>query len=289
MFNRVLKLWTKGDDVRTLQRILNIDGHGLSIDGSFGYGTRSAVMEFQRKYGLSADGYVGKNTSIKLQELLNRKYDIQWYNKYIQVISFKKEDVEYFDLINSVTNVETLPKMYKRQVIKPTLLFNGGLFDTRTGASASQFKDDGKLIASGYYSPWGLYINKDKDVSFKMNDKNSYEFLGFSPTMILNGEIIKDTKGLDSGFINNRHPRTAFAESKDSYHIIMVHGRRSWLGHKGMSIPELASFCKNTLKAINAGNFDGGGSCMLLDEKGRYLNKYLEVRGVDNAVGIFLK
>ena len=52
-----LKLWCKGNDVRTLQSKLN-----LTPDGIFGPKTESAVKEFQKKNGLTADGIVGFNT-----------------------------------------------------------------------------------------------------------------------------------------------------------------------------------------------------------------------------------
>ena len=52
-----IKLGSKGEDVKVLQKILN-----LEVDGKFGIRTDKAVREFQIKNNLIADGIVGNNT-----------------------------------------------------------------------------------------------------------------------------------------------------------------------------------------------------------------------------------
>lgn len=59
----------KDDKVRVLQELLKGRGYDLGTygaDGDFGGATRSAVVAFQVRSGLSADGIVGKNTWSKL-------------------------------------------------------------------------------------------------------------------------------------------------------------------------------------------------------------------------------
>lgn len=52
-----------GDDVRAVQRRLNVEGYNCgTVDGSFGKKTDAAVREFQSARGLKADGIVGKKT-----------------------------------------------------------------------------------------------------------------------------------------------------------------------------------------------------------------------------------
>ncbi len=59
----VLRQGSKGDEVREVQRRLKLWGYyNGSVDGVFGAGTRSAVIYFQKKNGLKADGVVGKST-----------------------------------------------------------------------------------------------------------------------------------------------------------------------------------------------------------------------------------
>jgi len=59
----VLKLGSRGPEVRRLQELLEI-----GVDGSFGRDTEKAVRNFQRHNGLSADGICGLATWAKLLE-----------------------------------------------------------------------------------------------------------------------------------------------------------------------------------------------------------------------------
>lgn len=63
-----IKYGSKGDDVTALQQMLSFCGSTVSVDGIFGNGTRSAVVAFQNKHGLKADGIVGPKTWAALDE-----------------------------------------------------------------------------------------------------------------------------------------------------------------------------------------------------------------------------
>ena len=52
----------KGDATREIQTGLNFLGYGLEVDGRFGPRTTAAVIDFQSKNGLNADGVVGEYT-----------------------------------------------------------------------------------------------------------------------------------------------------------------------------------------------------------------------------------
>lgn len=59
----VLKTGAKGGEVKEVQRRLKNWGYyNGEIDGIFGTATKEAVIKFQRKNGLTADGVVGKAT-----------------------------------------------------------------------------------------------------------------------------------------------------------------------------------------------------------------------------------
>lgn len=65
----VLKKGSKGEQVKTLQRLLLAFGYklgGYGADGSFGNATDADVRAFQKAKGLSVDGCVGQNTWNKL-------------------------------------------------------------------------------------------------------------------------------------------------------------------------------------------------------------------------------
>lgn len=68
---RTLKKGCKGDDVKELQENLNkVIKAGLSVDGSFGSLTDSAVRKFQEEYGLEVDGSFGHKSREKMQKCL---------------------------------------------------------------------------------------------------------------------------------------------------------------------------------------------------------------------------
>ena len=64
-----LRKGSTGAEVKELQRLLNLAGAGLTVDGDFGTKTHNAVIKFQKDNGLEVDGIVGSNTWVKLKAL----------------------------------------------------------------------------------------------------------------------------------------------------------------------------------------------------------------------------
>ena len=64
----ILKLGSRGNEVRALQEKLN-----LKADGIFGPLTEEAVKDFQRSNGLEVDGIVGANTLSKLNLSVSKR------------------------------------------------------------------------------------------------------------------------------------------------------------------------------------------------------------------------
>jgi hypothetical protein len=58
----------RGDDVMAIQQRLHAAGAAIDVDGLYGRGTRTAVVDFQKRSGLEADGIVGQATWGRLFE-----------------------------------------------------------------------------------------------------------------------------------------------------------------------------------------------------------------------------
>ena len=62
----IVKAPAKGENVRTVQYLLDAPGTSVAVDGIFGPKTTAAVKSFQKAHGLTADGIVGNQTWPKL-------------------------------------------------------------------------------------------------------------------------------------------------------------------------------------------------------------------------------
>jgi len=59
----VLRKGSKGEQVKTLQRLLNAIGYNCgTVDGDFGAKTETALKKFQKARGLTQDGVCGQAT-----------------------------------------------------------------------------------------------------------------------------------------------------------------------------------------------------------------------------------
>lgn len=86
----LLKKGSRGNDVRTLQKLLN-----LQVDGIFGILTEEAVIDFQKENGLKADGIVGDTTWAKLTDNSTLKVSKRIINEVIVHCTATKEGQHY--------------------------------------------------------------------------------------------------------------------------------------------------------------------------------------------------
>ena len=101
-----LRLGTAGNDVAFIQRRLNriaVNYPAIPkispIDGIFGIETENAVREFQRVFGLTADGIVGKATWYRIQYI---------YNAVKRLNEVQSEGLKYEDVSKQFPGVLTL-------------------------------------------------------------------------------------------------------------------------------------------------------------------------------------
>ena len=94
----------KGPAIGTLQKEFNKLGYKLVVDNIFGSAMLEVVKDFQKKYGLAVDGYVGPKTQTKMKELLGGK-PIDNGPVYRVIIDGKQVGA-YADAINVIEEVK---------------------------------------------------------------------------------------------------------------------------------------------------------------------------------------
>lgn len=62
----MLRMGSRGPNVRELQALLLRAGYQVKVDGDFGPATKSAVMAFQSDHGIAVDGVVGPETQLAM-------------------------------------------------------------------------------------------------------------------------------------------------------------------------------------------------------------------------------
>ena len=237
----------------------------------------NSVREFQSKYGLVVDGSAGPATQAKLMEVAHG-VRMDWLNKQTLVIRIPHPKLDVI-----FPTVETVSATYRKLLDKPLILCNGGIF-SRRGTMTEII--DNKVVTSGVLSK---YVMTDKGALgmylAMANNAIPDEAIGAGPLLTLNGRVHLDLTGFDRALVNSLHPRLALGYDKEKMTLVVVHGRRPHLGHKGCSIPHLADLmlslgCKDSI------GLDGGGSIYVVNRYGRVLNMPTETRRVNHCIAL---
>lgn len=126
-----LRRGSTGNAVKFLQCYLNLYGNAISVDGQFGSGTQTAVVQFQKDNGLAADGIAGRNTwrTLLMQDAampVLRQGSRGVYVRYLQQ--------------------KLLSKLYNAGTVD-------GIFGTNVTNAVKQFQQDNGLVADGIVGP----------------------------------------------------------------------------------------------------------------------------------------
>lgn len=94
------KIGSRGSEVRKIQtRLKNWGYYNGSIDGIYGTATKKAVIKFQKKHNLKADGIAGKKTLEKIgissSSNTNSSYSSDTYNLLARLISAEARGEPY--------------------------------------------------------------------------------------------------------------------------------------------------------------------------------------------------
>ncbi|TCS78629.1 peptidoglycan-binding protein [Tepidibacillus fermentans] len=107
---QTLSRGSRGETVKDLQRMLNLAGYKIKVDGLYGSETEQAVEGFQKLVGISADGVAGIQTYRSLKSYISSKTNkgvIIDISKEAQELQRKAEEKRKEQLAKSIIDVVT--------------------------------------------------------------------------------------------------------------------------------------------------------------------------------------
>jgi hypothetical protein len=276
----VLRKCNRGYQVTLMQTKLRNVGYDLDIDGSFGNGTKAVLKCFQADNGLIQDGVYGPNSQKTLGFSPRMKFQSYWLDRQTQVIKMRRQ-ITTVDVID--VKSMTVKSLWNTLTKKPKLLINGGLFDMKTMTDLNKMVDEYKSKGVGYYSKTGLKVKHDRSIDFG-DYNNDRDFIGGSPTLLIDGKRAEEYPNLDHGFIYSKHPRIGVGANDSYIYIVIVNGRSNWRRWYGATLKQFTDiFIK--LGCDDAINLDGGGSITAITKLGTYLK--IGYRKVANMLAFY--
>ncbi|NFN94015.1 spore cortex-lytic protein [Clostridium botulinum] len=151
----VLKENLYGDDVRWLQTYLNAISEfykeipKIKVDGMFKKKTKSAVMEFQKKFGLNVDGKIGVNDWKKLISVYNSLDGGQNINKSDILYDYPGFDLELGDRDGYVTVLQKYINVLAKNNYLSNQIIENGVFDKRTEKAIKELQEKFGIKVTG--------------------------------------------------------------------------------------------------------------------------------------------
>ena len=168
IFSEVVRRGDRGRDVRSIQYFLNFLAffndrlQQINVDGIFGPATESAVRTFQREYGLTPDGIVGRNTWNAIvnayDSTLNSLPDE--YRSYSSLL-YPGYTLTTGSSGNAVTQIQTFLRVIAQNNNAVPLITSDGIFGERTKEAVIAVQRLSGIPQTGAVGPltWNAIVN----------------------------------------------------------------------------------------------------------------------------------
>lgn len=198
----------------------------------------------------------------------------------INVFKIKLSEIEKIDIASCTEPKETLSSYYNRQVVKPTLLSNGGFFAMSTGVPVFNLIDERVVKSYNSMYRWGIGIPSDhKSIEYGCIDYNTnwVDFISGYPVLLDSGNKCDFDYAKE---LNYKAKRTFIGYNDEYVFLGAIEG-------SGMTFPEMQDYLLK-LGMKFAINLDGGDSTKILYNGDCMTNKSVN-RPVDSVMAIYLK
>lgn len=192
----------------------------------------------------------------------------------ISIIDIDRSNTSYILKTYSPDNNQLITTSDQARYLDAIAAINGTYFDMKNGGDVNFHRMNGKTINRTDESEFrirakGAFCANDTIVNIiewnKGLEKDSISHSQYN-NILVSGPLLVDKNQIvqlkDDPFVNNKHPRSCVAITKDGNVIFIVFDGRHTDNAEGVNLHELAHFMKQ-IGAEKALNLDGGGSSTL--------------------------
>ncbi len=168
IFSEVLKRGSRGNDVKAMQYFLAFVAYfndripNIAVDGIFGPATEEAVKAFQREYGLTVDGIVGRNTWNRLLDAYYATLDSlpDEYRSYSSFL-YPGYTLSTGTSGNAVTQLQTFLRVIAQNNKAVPLITVDGIFGDKTKNAVIAVQKLSGIPQTGSVGPltWNAIVN----------------------------------------------------------------------------------------------------------------------------------